>query len=759
MIASLKRCVVRDNNIKNRMEKDIYKSLTPPWEAMDGVFIPPYITQDRTHEASNADDVLCSVFGLIMNPTAVEQIALDNALVAPEARLTIGKCNSRIVFLKPQREATYQVSLDALKLSPCYPAFLITTKVLDIYMHQFWNLVNKVQGSSSYHFKLDSKRFRVDAEVFHDTLQICPRLPDQPFDIPPTTNEEIVSFIYVPGYTRNIETLPELVVDHMYQPWRTFAAVINRNDDNDDNDDDDDDKANSERTETDIEENPNLTQSNIKQEEEEEEEEESERVHTPPEFVPTNEEKVDDEEKMDEEEDDEVTKVLYKDINVSLGNKDADMADVDQGGAEQHNVSQVSGFEQVEEDAHVTVTVVHDTQMTEGPMQISSVLSDFTKTSSQTSSLYTVLVTAILEITSAFTTTIPPPPSSFNPLPQQATPTPTPTTLEATTSFPALPDFSSVFKFNDIVTNLEKDLSEMKQVDQYAQSFSSIPTIVDRYIGNQLGEAIQKAIQSHNAECKEEALAEKKEYIDLIDTSVRAIIKEEVKTQLPQILPKAVLDFATPVIEQNITESLEVVVLAKSSSQPKSTYEAAASLSEFKVTKILMDKIEERKSYLRADYKIELYDALVKSYNTDKDLFESYGDVYSLKRDQDEKDKDQDPSARSDRGTKEKSQARKMSHLEIQSPRILRNDMGYTDDQPDIEAASKSDWFKKPKKPPTPDPEWNARKTIDFRPPQTWISGIAKATKPPLTFDELISTPIDFSAYIMNHLKIDNLTQ
>ncbi|GKE65934.1 hypothetical protein Tco_1520095, partial [Tanacetum coccineum] len=31
--------------------------------------------------------------------------------------------------------------------------------------------------------------------------------------------------------------------------------------------------------------------------------------------------------------------------------------------------------------------------------------------------------------------------------------------------------------------------------------------------------------------------------------------------------------------------------------------------------------------------------------------------------------------------------------------------------------------------------------------------------KPPLSFDELMSTPIDFSAYVMNHLKIDNLTQ
>ncbi|GKG50750.1 hypothetical protein Tco_0538874, partial [Tanacetum coccineum] len=68
------------------------------------------------------------------------------------------------------------------------------------------------------------------------------------------------------------------------------------NDDDGDNDDNDDDK-------------------------------ESERVYTPPEFVPTHEEeKIDDEEKMnEEEEDDEVTKELYKDVNVNLGNKDADM--------------------------------------------------------------------------------------------------------------------------------------------------------------------------------------------------------------------------------------------------------------------------------------------------------------------------------------------------------------------------------------------------------------------------------------------------
>ncbi|GKC23832.1 hypothetical protein Tco_1025982 [Tanacetum coccineum] len=50
--------------------------------------------------------------------------------------------------------------------------------------------------------------------------------------------------------------------------------------------------------------------------------------------------------------------------------------------------------------------------------------------------------TSVPEITSSFTITIPPPPPFFNPLPQQATPTPTPITSEATTLFTSLLDFS-----------------------------------------------------------------------------------------------------------------------------------------------------------------------------------------------------------------------------------------------------------------------------------------------------------------------------
>ncbi|GJZ41303.1 hypothetical protein Tco_0588189 [Tanacetum coccineum] len=243
------------------------------------------------------------------------------------------------------------------------------------------------------------------------------------------------------------------------------------------------------------------------------------------------------------------------------------------------------------------------------------------------------------------------------------------------------------------------------------------------------------------------------EYIDLIDISVRAIIKEEVKPQFPQILPYVVLEFTTLVIKRNVIESLEAVVIAKSSYQPKSTYEAAASLSEFKLTKIRIDKMEEHKSNLRADYKRELYDAPVKSYNTGKDLFETYCEVFTLKRSRYDKDKDQDPSAGLDRETKRKNSSKdaessrdpkskefkstssskgtsysqhklsgKSAHAEEPSHTVDDSgvqynqefDTGNNDEQPDDEVASKVDWYKKPEQPLTPDPDWDKRQHVDF---------------------------------------------
>ncbi|GJX34844.1 hypothetical protein Tco_0246401 [Tanacetum coccineum] len=107
-------------------------------------------------------------------------------------------------------------------------------------------------------------------------------------------------------------------------------------------------------------------------------------------------------------------------------------------------------------------------------------------------------------------------------------------------------------------------------------------------------------------------------------------------------------------IKSIVIESLEHLVLAKESLQPKSTYEAVATLIELELKKILIDKMDESQSYLTATEHKECYDGLIKSYNLDKSLFSTYDKVYSLKRIRKDKDKDEDPSTGSDRGLKKR---------------------------------------------------------------------------------------------------------
>ncbi|GJW98835.1 hypothetical protein Tco_0180643 [Tanacetum coccineum] len=93
------------------------------------------------------------------------------------------------------------------------------------------------------------------------------------------------------------------------------------------------------------------------------------------------------------------------------------------------------------------------------------------------------------------------------------------------------------------------------------------------------------------------------------------------------------------------------------------------------------------------------------------------------------------------------------------------DDLVRDDDQPQAASKPKTsktlnpEWFKQPPRPPTPDPEWNKRQVVLDQPAQPWFNQMVSASKDPLTFNDLMATPIDFSKYVLNGLKIENLTQ
>ncbi|GJU83322.1 hypothetical protein Tco_1285687 [Tanacetum coccineum] len=161
-----------------------------------------------------------------MSSITAQQTKLDLELVPKENRIDIKKCNGRIPRGLTPREPTFQVVLDAIALTPCYPAFLITTDVSEVYMHQFWNSVYK--HDTFYRFKIKKKkRFKLTLEAFRDIFQICPRVQGREFD-PLPSEEDTVSFLRELGHTGEINSLNDVVVDQMHQPWRTFVSLINR---------------------------------------------------------------------------------------------------------------------------------------------------------------------------------------------------------------------------------------------------------------------------------------------------------------------------------------------------------------------------------------------------------------------------------------------------------------------------------------------------------------------------------------------------
>nr|GEV47647.1 retrotransposon protein, putative, Ty1-copia subclass [Tanacetum cinerariifolium] len=141
------------------------------------------------------------------------------------------------------------------------------------------------------------------------------------------------------------------------------------------------------------------------------------------------------------------------------------------------------------------------------------------------------------------------------------------------------------------ISALEKEVAELKKDPLHTQ----VTSLVDTHLDTRLGET-------------------KEEFMNFLLESLTARIKEQVRDQLPQILPKEVSNFAPPVIEKMIEESRNEVTLAKVSSQPHSSYVATATLIEFELKKILIEKIEKSESYLTAPKHRDCYDGLKKSY-------------------------------------------------------------------------------------------------------------------------------------------------
>ncbi|GJR03664.1 hypothetical protein Tco_0526648 [Tanacetum coccineum] len=94
----------------------------------------------------------------------------------------------------------------------------------------------------------------------------------------------------------------------------------------------------------------------------------------------------------------------------------------------------------------------------------------------------------------------------------------------------------------------------------------------------------------------------------------------------------------------------------------------------------------------------------------------------------------------------------------LEEPAHQEFKIGVTEDQPNEESPQFPGWFQRPTKLPFPDRDWNKTLPDAHGPIQPWLSSLAQKEDPRESFNELLDTPLDFLAFVMNRLKVDTLT-
>nr|GEY16494.1 hypothetical protein [Tanacetum cinerariifolium] len=371
------------------------------------------------------------------------------------------------------------------------------------------------------------------------------------------------------------------------------------------------------------------------------------------------------------------------------------------------------------EDSHMTLTLTH---------------SDGQQESSSTLSFMTNLLNLIIDpgIESIFTTGS----STVNPIPSpKSTMTPSIITTTTTASQPLIPPtpipsdvlqtlltFASVFRFEDRVKSLEVNFSEFMRTNKSPKAVSNIPDSIQR---------------------------ENDEFLITINDNMKKIIKEQVKSQV-----KAQVTRILPRIEESVNTQLEAEVLTRSSHSSRTSYAVAADLSEMELKKIL-------KSIQRSDEQQNLYKAIVKAYDANKTILDSYGESAILRRSREEDDDQEGPPAGSDRGSKRRREGgQHASAITPSKPTTGSAGRSTTGTQSRQLSASESTFTEEPvhttsQMEESSHPEFE---TAAQRNAQSWISALAKQTDARSSFNELLDTLIDFSIFIMNRLGVDTLT-
>nr|GEW64449.1 retrovirus-related Pol polyprotein from transposon TNT 1-94 [Tanacetum cinerariifolium] len=660
------------------------------------------------------------------------------------------------------KESTRQVVYDVLRLTSFYKAFLVTVDVPEIYMQEFW--ATTTIHHHSIRFKMNNKKRIVNLEYFGEMLHICPRFPNQTFN-ELLFKEEILAFLRYLGHSGEIKKITDVKINKLHQPWISFVAVINKclsrkstgstvsaykeyyaiasgaAPPKTKKQPAKSSKAKglsvlsevtlNEAKQIKLATKRSLQQTHISQAS-------GSGVDEGTSIIPRVLDVSSDEEiswkSSDEDDDDD-------DVNdpSNADNNDDDQDSENDGDDFVH--TKLSTYDEEAKDEESFDPIVKTPSQVENSNDesnddkshgINVRGEEGPDVEDDDEELYIDVNINLEGIDSLFKST-------------HRVDTPVSTAvLPLLVTAPTLPPPSIII------------------MSQFAKAVSSILGIIDGYIDHRMNETVKVAFQLQSDKLQDEAQAENEYFINKLDENIQKIIKEQVKEQVKievsKILPK---------IKKTINEQLEAEVLTRSSNSSKTSYVVAADLSELELKKIIIEKMESNKSIHRSDEQRNLYKALVDAYKCDKIILDTYGDTVTLKIRRDDVDKDEEPSTGSDQGSKRRREGKEPESISARKEKDSKTTGKSTEGSKSYQkTGSKYALAEEP-----------MQATQDLKEPlhQEFKTGaahdqpIAKASQHPecdlakqadsyALFNELMDTPVDFLAFMMNRLNVDTLT-
>ncbi|GJU92697.1 hypothetical protein Tco_1317453 [Tanacetum coccineum] len=335
--------------------------------------------------------------------------------------------------------------------------------------------------------------------------------------------------------------------------------------------------------------------------------------------------------------------------------------------------------------------------------------------------------------------------------------TPPPINTEATTITTSLPEITPFIALQLRVARLEQEMSEVKKTDHSADVLASIksqvPTVVDKYLGTKLDDALLKILERHTA--------------DLIEKYSVLPGPESIKNQESEKSPKEIIRIKREQGEEKQDSTYSI----------RSTDKVA--LEEFDLKSALFKHMNKNKTANRNPANYHLYHALMEALIADEDAMDKEVAVkvkdHKRKHDSDDEEDDDDdegPSAGSNQAltstgwqitdTRDAGVDSSMhrsdlesEHSEQSSDNILMQDEGNDSDMEDtdnthIPKVSTTTWFKpipESERPATPEPEWTIPPN-DFPEPEiNWANTYATTYQVP-TENKLQRKTYDIGSFI-----------